>query len=221
MGKKKCIIFGVNSFAKMVKHCAEKYCDMEFVAYAVDAKYKKEDEFDNLPVVAFDNIEEIYPPEEYNFMLGLGYSKMNELRKQKFMEIKEKGYYIESFVHPKVIKDDTFVMGEGNVIFEAVVLGYEAKIGNGNIIWNGSNISHESIVGDFNHFSGGTMLGGKTVIKNNCFFGMGSVIRGDRVIEDYTLVGAGCFINKNTKPYDVYVPARTVCLEGKKSIDLM
>lgn len=221
MSKKQCIIFGTNSFAKMIRHCAEKYCDMEFVAYTVDRQYIEQTTFDDLPVVAFEDIGEYYPKERYSILMGLGYSKMNELRRKKFIQIKEKGYYIENFVHPKTIKDDTFKMGEGNIIFEAVVLGYNAKIGNGNIIWNGSNISHESIVGDFNHFSGGTMLGGKTVIKNNCFFGMGSVIRGDRIIEDYTLVGAGCFINKNTKPYGVYVPARSVCLEDKKSTDLM
>ena len=217
----KCVMFGLTDFAKMVRHCVEKFTNKRIVAYIVDERYKTEEFFDGLPVVAFEHVQELYPADEYSFFIGLGYSKMNNVRKQKFYEVKQMGYKIESFVHPQAVRDDTFELGEGNIIFENVVLGYNAKIGNGNIIWNSCNISHESIVGDFNHFSGSTTLGGKTVIKNNCFFGMGSIIRGDRVIEDYTLVGAGCFINKNTKPYGVYVPARIVCLEDKVSTDMM
>lgn len=221
MKKMKCVIFGLTTFAQMIRHLEEKFYDVEVVAYTVDGKYKTEDVFDGLPVVAFEELEQLYPNTEYSVLIGLGYSHMNNIRKQKFEEIKSKGYTIESFVHPQVIRDDTFQMGEGNIIFENVVLGYKAKIGNGNILWNGTHISHESIVGDFNHFSGGTMLGGKTMIKNNCFFGMGSILCGNRVIEDYTLVGAGCYVGQNTKPYGVYVPARTVCLENKKSTDMM
>ena len=221
MKKEKCVVFGLTTFAQMIRHLTEKFYDVEIVAYTVDRKYKQEENFDGLPVVAFEDLEQKFPNSEYSVLIGLGYSHMNDIRKQKFEEIKAKGYEVENFVHPKVVMDDTFEMGEGNIIFESVVLGYQAKIGNGNIIWNGTHISHESVVGDFNHFSGGTMLGGKTTIKNNCFFGMGSILRGDRIIEDYTLVGAGCYVGNNTKPYGVYVPARTVCLENKKSTDMI
>ena len=50
---------------------------------------------------------------------------------------------------------------------------------------------------------------------------MNSVIRGPKIVEDYTLVGAGCYINNDTKAYGVYVPARSICLENKKSTDMM
>lgn len=220
MPKKKCVMFGVTSFAKMVRYYIEKYNDIDVVAYTVDAKYKQEDQFDGLPVVPFEDIESIYPVDQYSMLMGLGYSKMNDIRKQKFIEIKQLGYKIESFVHPSVIQDIGEI-GEGNIIFEGAVLGYNVKLGNGNIIWNGCNISHESIIGDFNHFSAGTTLGGKTVVGNNCFFGMNSLIRGPKVVADYTLVGAGCYVSNDTKPYGVYVPARSICLENKKSTDMM
>ena len=83
------------------------------------------------------------------------------------------------------------------------------------------NAQKIELIGDFNHFSAGTTLGGKTVVENNCFFGMNSVIRGPKTVADYTLVGAGCYISDNTEPYGVYVPARSVHLENKKSTDMM
>ena len=221
MKKKKCIIFGLTIFTQMLRHLEEEFYDVEIVAYTVDRKYKQEDVFDGLPVVAFEDLAQNYPNSEYSVLIGLGYSHMNNIRKQKFEEVKSKGYKIESFVHPQVIRDNTFEMGEGNIILEGAILGYKVKIGNGNIIWNGCNISHESIIEDFSYFSPGSTLGGKTIVKNNCFLGMNSVVRGSRVISEYTLIGAGCYVNNGTKPYGVYVPARSVCLENKKSTDMM
>ena len=40
-------------------------------------------------------------------------------------------------------------------------------------------------------------------------------------IADYTLVGAAAYVKKDTKPYSVVVPARSVELEHKMSTDLM
>ena len=38
-------------------------------------------------------------------------------------------------------------------------------------------------------------------------------------LADYTLVGAGANVMKDTNPYDVVVPARSVILDVKKSTD--
>lgn len=221
MGKdRKCIIFGITSFAKMVRYYVEKYSEIKIAAYAVDCEYKTNNIFDGLPVVEFETIEENYPPEDYSFILALGYKRMNESRKQKYQIIKKKGYKLENFIHPSVVQDCP-EMGEGNIIFENVTLAYGVKIGNANIIWNGCQISHESIVGDFNFFSGGSLIAGMTVVKNNCFLGINSAVCGGRILEDYTLIGAGCYMNNSSKPYGVYVPARSLCLENKKSIEML
>ena len=220
MSNKQCIIFGTTSFAKMLRHYVEKFTDMKIIAYAIDKAYKDGEFYDELPVVEFEKIEKFYPANEYSFLIALGYSKMNDMRKKKFYEIKEKGYMLENFIHPSVVSDYA-EMGEGNIIFENVTLAYNVEIGNGNIIWNGCQISHECIVGDFNFFSGNALIAGQTIVKDNCFFGINSAVRGGNTIEDYTLVGAGCYLNNGSKPYGVYVPARSICLENKKSTDML
>lgn len=220
MDKKQCIIFGTTSFAKMLRHYIEKFTEIQIAAYAIDASYKESTVFDGLPVIEFENVEEYYPPDKYSFMLALGYSKMNDIRKRKFNEVKEKGYILENFIHPSVVQD-YMKMGEGNIIFENVTLAYNVQLGDGNIIWNGCQISHECIVGDFNFFSGNAIIAGQTIVKNNCFLGINSAVRGARTLENYTLVGAGCYMNGSSKPFGVYVPARSICLENKKSTDMM
>ncbi len=217
---KKCIIFGISSFAKMIRYYVEKYSEIEVSAYTVDKEYKSSDTFDGLPLIEFERVEQTYSAEEYSFILALGYKRMNEIRKQKYQAVKAKGYKLENFIYPNV-SQDYFEIGEGNIILEGVTLAYGVKIGNANIMWNGCQISHESIIGDFNFFSVSSLIAGKTVVKNNCFLGVNSAVRGARTLEDYTLVGAGCYMNNGSKPYGVYVPARSLCLENKKSIDML
>lgn len=218
--KKKSIIFGANDFGKMLRFYVEKYSDIEIVAFTMDKAYITEETYQSLPVVAFEDVENIYPCEEYTMFIAAGYSKMNAIRQQKFEEAKEKGYIIENFIHPSVV-NDAIEIGEGNIIFENVTLAYGVKIGNANIIWNGAQISHESEVGDYNFFSGVCLIAGKTIVKNNCFLGINCAVQGSRTLEDFTLIGAGCFMKENSKKYGVYVPARSICLENKKSIEMI
>jgi len=217
---RECIIFGVTPFAKMIRYYVEKYSNIHVVAYTVDSDYKNDDIFDNLPLVGFEKIEKIYPTENYSLILALGYKGMNNARKQKYQVAKEKGYRLENFIHPSVVQD-YLEIGEGNIILENVTLAYGVKIGNANIIWNGCQISHESVIGDFNFFSVSSLVAGKTIVKNNCFLGVNSAVRGARTLEDYTLIGAGCYMNNSSKPYGVYVPVRSLCLEHKKSTEML
>ena len=200
--KRKCVIFGTTDFGKMLRYYFEKYADVQIVAYTVDKAYLESDTYDGLPAVAYEEVEKAYPPTEYTMVIALGYKKMNQIRQQKFEDAKRKGYRIENFVHPSVV-DESVAMGEGNIILEHVTLAYGTKIGNSNIIWNGSQISHESQVGDY-----------------NCFLGINSTVLGNRTLEYATLVGAGAFVKENTEPYSVYVPARSICLENKKSTEM-
>lgn len=220
MEKKQCIIFGTTDFGKMLRYYMEKFTDTKIAAYAVDGAYKETDNYDGLPVVEFEKMEENYSADKYLLMLALGYSKMNNIRGKKFYEAKEKGYTLASFIHPSAGQSYAEI-GEGNIVLENVTLAYGSKIGDGNIVWNGCQISHECVIGDFNYFAPGVVVAGKTIVKNNCFLGINSAVRGARTLEDYTLVGAGCYMNNSSTPYSVYVPARSICLENKRSTDMM
>ena len=220
MGKK-CVIFGLTNMSRMLHYDLEHYAGVEVVAFTVDGAYRTEETFDGLPVVAFEECAGIYPPETHTMLICLGYKKMNRLREEKANAAKAVGYELQGFIHPDAFVADNAVIGEGNIILEGVVVSYGAVICDGNIIWNGCNISHGTVTGNYKHFSGGVTLGGLAKITNHCFFGMNSVISGGHTMGDSTLVGALGFVNKDTEPYSVYVPGRTVKLEGKSSTELL
>lgn len=144
---------------------------------------------------------------------------MNCTRKQAYLRTKQKGYDILSYIHPTatVLAEK---VGEGTVALERAIIGPFAEIGIGNIIWAGANIAHDTKIGNFNFFAIESAVAGNVKIGDHCFFGNNCTIKNGIRISDYTLVGAGCYVAHDTEAYSVHVPARSVVLAGKRSLDI-
>ncbi|MCQ6280002.1 acetyltransferase [Bacillus sp. EB600] len=217
---KKLIIFGNSNFSKLIKWYIDHDDDREVVAFCADQEYIIENVFEGLPVIAFEEIEKMYPPEQYEILIGIGYNKMNDLRKKIYYSCKQKGYTIASYIHSSSLIQ-TENIGEGNIILEQTLIEPFVKIGNCNLIWYKVSIAHDDIIGNFNTIAGMASLCGHVIIKNNCFVGNASVIRESVIINDYSLIGASAFVGRDVEPFSVVVPQKSVVLEGKKSTDFM
>lgn len=217
---KNIVIFGVGDFARLLKYYIDIDDEREVAAFTVNQEYIKENVFCDRPVVAFETLTEQYPAEKYEILIAIGNSKMNQVREKIFKECKAMGYHIASYIHSScsIHSDDR---GEGNILLENCLVYPYSKIGDGNLMWDHVLISHDCQVGNFNTFSSYADLCGYVKIGNNGYFGKHCILNDFMEVADYTLVGAAAYAKKNTKPYDVVVPARSVVLENKKSTDLM
>ena len=217
---KKIIIFGANDLGRLLKYYIMKDETREIAAYTMNKAYITEDCFCGLPVVPFEDVEKHFPPNAFEILIAVGNSKMNKVREKIFGECKTKGYTVASFIHSSC-SVHTNDIGEGNILLENCLLYPFSKLGDGNLLWDHVLISHDCKVGNFNTFSSYADLCGYVTIGNNGYFGKHCILN-DRVkIADYTLVGAAAYVKKDTEDYDVVVPARSVVLEHKKSLDLM
>lgn len=215
---KKVVIFGTEQFSEILYFFLETEKEYKVCAFTVDSSFKKTDYFCGLPVIEFEKIENRYSPKEYDIFICLGYTKMNTIREQKFLQAKEKGYKILSYQHKSalVLSKD---FGEGNIIMENVTIGAFCKIGDGNVFWARSHVAHHTCVEDFNFFTINSAVAGNIHIHKHCFFGNNCTIKNGIDIADYTLVGAGCYISKSTERNGVYVPNRSIKLD-KDSMDM-
>lgn len=214
----KAIIFGADQFAEILYYFLQQENKIEIVGFTVDSKYRNNDYFQGLPLVDFENVEQIYPPTEYGIYICVGYTNMNSVREQKYNEAIIKGYTILSYIHPTAVINSE-VVGGGLIVMENVTIGAKCEIGKGNVFWANAHVAHHTKMGDFNFFTISVAVAGNITIGNNCFFGNNCTIKNGINIADKTLIGAGCYLDRNTNPYDVYVPARSVCLDDKKSTD--
>lgn len=217
---KKLILYGNTEFAKMMKYYIDTDTDREVACYTVEEKYINEKQIGLIDVVPFENINiKLYPIEQYEILICIGYSKMNNVRKRIFNKCKNMGYTVASYVHSSTKIPHGTKIGEGNIILENVTIQPFVKLGNSNLIWYNSTIAHNCVVGNFNTLCGMSSLSGCVKIGDNCFIGNNATIKDHILIRDYTLVGAASYINKDTEKYSVYVPERTIRLD-KISIDV-
>ncbi len=226
---KKVILFGTTQFSDLLAHYISMEKLYEVAAYTVDRAYiqpqvKHMDsslctQHLGRPLVPWDAVDQFYPPEEYGLFICVGYNQMNRTRERIFLSAKAKGYEIMSYVHPTatILAEK---VGEGTIVLEQALIGSFAKVGKGNVIWAQAHIAHHAIVGDFNFFAISTAVAGNIHIGSHCFFGANCTIKNNITIGDYSLVGAGCYVSHNTEPYSVQVPARSMTLEGKSSLDM-
>ena len=89
---KKLILYGNTTFTKLLKWYIDNDTDRLIMAVTVEDKYIDSDIFEGLPVVSFSEIEKKYNPNEYEILICVGYSHMNNVRKKIFFQCKEKGY---------------------------------------------------------------------------------------------------------------------------------
>lgn len=217
---KNVIMIGNTDFSKLMTYYINEFSDALVEVYSVDKEYIKENTFNGKEVVAFEEIEKLYPPEKYDVYIGIGYRNMSNVKAKKIEKCKAKGYKIIGFTHPTAIIDCEFI-GEGNTFLEGVIISGQSKIGNNNFFWNGTNVSHNADIGSNNFFTPSSTLAGNVNVKNNCLFGSNCTVKNGVNIADYTLIGAGAYVSDDTEPYSVIVPSRSIVLKHRKSTEFI
>ncbi|MDE6604119.1 MAG: acetyltransferase [Lachnospiraceae bacterium] len=168
-----------------------------------------------LPVIPFEELEIHYKKEEIAIYLCIGYTNMNRARREKFMELKKRGYRIENYIH-KTACVETDKLGEGNLIFEQAYIGMYAVLGNGNIVYPKALIAHHSKIGDFNYFAISTSVAGHVTVSDENFFGNNATTRDKIKIGNGNLIGANAYVQHDLSDENVIVPERSIILKNKK-----
>ena len=211
----KIIIFGTGDIAQIANYYFKIDSGHEVVAFTVNEAYLNEKEFEGLPIVSFEEINKLHPPEEYKMFIALSYSKMNKIREAKYHEAKEKGYELVSYVSSKCTYLSQYQPGDNCFIFEDNTIQPFVKIGNNVTLWSGNHIGHHSEIDDHNFISSHVVISGHCKIESNCFVGVNSTLAHKVHLAKETLVGAGAIITKDTIEKGVYVPAKSILIDRK------
>ena len=216
---KKIVIFGESQLASLAHFYFKHDTKHEVVAFTVDQAYKNNDTFENLPLVAFEEVVQLYPPDQFEMFLPISFKRMNHLRKQKFEQAKKKGYTCVSYVSSKATTWPDLTIGENCFIFEDNTIQPYVTIGDNCVLWSGNHIGHHTHIGDHVFITSHVVISGACTIKDHSFFGVNATIRDETVIEEATLVGMGAIITKDTKKEEVMLGAKSTKYH-KSSLEL-
>ena len=218
---RKVVIFGTTNFSRELSYYVEHDGGDEVAAYVLDKKYMKESTLDGKKVIAYEELESVYAKDEIEILISLGYSRMNQNRKEVFERCKRDGWQIGSFIHSSV-ENLASSVGEGNLIMDKAELRFHSVIGDGNILMTKTVITHDCIVGDFNYFAGSNHITGYCNIGNYNFFGTNCVITDRRIIGNHNIVGAGVCLNRPLEDHMFVAPAANrINSASEKMMDLM
>lgn len=215
----KVIIFGVLDTAELAHYYLENDSEHEVVAFSVNREYITEESFRGLPLVAFEDVENIFPPSEYSFFAPMTGRNMNRNREAVYNQVKAKGYQFISYISSYATVLDRKVIGENCFILEDNTIQPFTTVGNNVVMWSGNHIGHHGKINDHVFFTSHVVMSGHCVIGSYSFFGVNSTIRDYMNIAQGTLVGMASAITKDTEEWGVYVgnPAKKV--PGKLSYE--
>lgn len=201
---KKIIIFGTGLFAEVAHFYFSHDSDYEVVGFTENFNHSDKKILFNLPVVPFENIESVFPPDSFSLFVAIGYSGMNKIRENFCIESKNKGYELVSYVNSKATTWNDLSIGENCFILENNVIQPFVKIGNGVIIWSGNHIGHHTKISDYCFIASHAVISGNVKVGERCFIGVNATIRDDIKIASECLIGANVYVSKDTSPKEIY-----------------
>lgn len=207
--KKSLVIFGSGDIAQLAYFYFKTDSTYEITAFSVDAAYMKDTNFCGLPVIAFENITSQYPPEQYELFIALSYSKLNALRKEKYLAAKALGYRLASFVSSKATILNDGCIGENCFIFEDNTIQPFVTIGNNVTLWSGNHIGHHSKINDHCFIASHVVVSGGVEIGEQCFIGVNATLRDHIKIGEKCVIGAGALLLADAEPEGVYLGTAT------------
>jgi len=202
--KEKLVIVGASVFAQIAYEYFTHDSIYEVAAFAVERKYLKNKKLFDLPIVPFEEIENLYPPSQYRIFVALVYTQMNRPRTRLYLEAKKKGYHPVNYISSHAFVWHNVTIGDNTFIFEDNTVQPFVKIGNNVILWSGNHIGHHSIIKDNCFIASHVVVSGCTEINENCFLGVNATIADNLIIGKNCLIGAGAIILKNAEENKVY-----------------
>ena len=141
---KKVVLFGNGAVAHTTYHdlslCSSEY---EVAGFSVDADYLHERTLFGLPVVPFGQVQSVFPPDQCDMLVAIGYTATNRLRAERYLQAKEKGYRLVNFVSPNTVIYPGLEIGDNCHISHNCTIFQDVRIGNNVTVGANSVIGHD------------------------------------------------------------------------------
>jgi sugar O-acyltransferase (sialic acid O-acetyltransferase NeuD family) len=202
------VIFGTGDIAQLAHYYFTRDSVYTVAAFTVDAAWMPEltdsPTFCGLPIVAFEQLSALYPPETHDLFIALGYRNLNQLRREKYLLAKAQNYRLASYLSSRAVLLNDGDIGDNCFILENTIVQPFTSIGNNVTLWSGCMIAHHSIVRDHCFLSSCGVAGGVDV-GEACFIGGYAILRDKIRVGARCVIGAGALLLADAEPEGVYM----------------
>lgn len=192
--QRKLVLLGDSAFAEIAYEYFQHDSVYEVVAFCVEREFLRRETLFGLPVVAFENLQDLYEPSGHSFFAANVYTQKNQLRTRLYRTAKEKGYAPASYISSHAFVWRNCKVGEHCFIFENNIVQPFVTIGDNVILWSGNHIGHHSTIMSHCFVSSHVVISGFCRIGESCFMGVNSTVANNLNIGNRCVVGAGALI---------------------------
>jgi sugar O-acyltransferase (sialic acid O-acetyltransferase NeuD family) len=203
--KRPLVIFGTGQIAQLAHYYFTADSDYEVLAFTADAAFVSESSFCGLPVLPFEELVGRYPPQSCNFFVALSYSRLNALRKEKYLAIRQMGYPLASYISSHATVLNGAVAGDNCFILENNTVQPFVTIGHNVTLWSGNHVGHHSSIRDHCFVASQVVISGGVEIGEQCFVGVNATFRDHITIGARCVIGAGALMLADAEPDGVYM----------------
>jgi sugar O-acyltransferase (sialic acid O-acetyltransferase NeuD family) len=136
--------------------------------------------------------------------VAIGYTHLNEARKQKYLAAKSLGYRLASFVSPHATVLNGGRIGDNCFILEDNTIQPFVTIGDNVTLWSGNHIGHHSTLGDHCFVTSHVVVSGGVSVGEACFLGVNATLRDRIVVGERCIIGAGALLVADAAAEGVY-----------------
>ena len=201
----KVVLVGARRLARRMYVYLNEDAGRDVAGFAVPREFLEEAEILGRPVVALEELEERFGPQDHEVCVALGYVRTNRVRAELCDELEGRGYGLASYRSSRAT-----VWGEvaarHTLVLDDATVGPFASVG-ADVILNGANVNHDAVVEDHCFIGTGATIGGEARVGAFSFVGLNATIRNEVTIAPRCVIGAGAVIKRDTREGEVYSAA--------------
>jgi sugar O-acyltransferase (sialic acid O-acetyltransferase NeuD family) len=206
---RKLVIFGIGKIGQVVYPHFAQDSDYTVAGFTVERQYvPPEGQYDGLTVVAFEEVQRHFPPQNHDMFIGIGYHNLNRARANLCAAAKAKGYQLASYLSSANRHVARAQMGENCFVMSGEPLQPQSRIGNNCFVWTNALVGHHAQAGDHCWITSGVVIGGNSRVGDGCFLGLNATIGHEISVGAYSIIGAGALVVKDA-------PEKTVCIAAE------
>jgi sugar O-acyltransferase (sialic acid O-acetyltransferase NeuD family) len=199
------IIYGNGPAAEIAYYSLTHDSSHTVWGFTVDREVIAKHECFGLPIVAFDEVGDCFPPAEHRMLVAIGYAQTNRLRAERCHQAREKGYSFVTYVSSRTVTAPDLVVGENCFIGANAVIQPSVRIGKNVTIRDQAFIGHDTVIEDHCFLAAGVTVAGKVTIEAYSLLGVNATVRDGIRLGQACVIGAGVTMLQDAQAKEVYM----------------
>ncbi len=207
--KQRIVIFGGGEIAELADFYFTHDSEFDVAAFTVDKDYLKESSFHGRTMVAFEEVADAFPPDQFRFFVAVSYAKLNALRVEKVAAARSNGYQLVSYLSSRATVFSGFELKENCFILEDNTIQPFAQVGSNVTLWSGNHIGHHAVIEDDVFMASHVVVSGGARVGQGSFVGVNATLRDHVTIGRKCVIGAGALVLEDQPDFAVVAPRGT------------